>query len=160
MKTARLIIMLSACATVYGCAVSDESPMTLYQRLQAEDPAIRILAARDAASQKDKKAVGLLIDRLTDPETDVRMFSHMALQKITGKDFGWRPWEPADKRYEAARRWRAWWLQQQGASPAGADPTGAAQAWMTAPDGPASQPATPPAATQPASTQPTTGGTD
>ncbi len=139
MSCAKIIMVLSAGIALAGCVASDETSMTLYEQLQAEDPALRIQAAKKAAQNDDRQAVGLLIDRLTDPEADVRLFSHMALQKITGQDFGWRPWEPADDRYEAARRWRAWWLEQQGASPEAAQPKEAAAQWMAEPDEEASR---------------------
>jgi hypothetical protein len=136
---AKIIMMLSAGIALAGCVASDDTSLTLYEQLQAEDPALRIQAAKKAAQREDRQAVGLLIDRLTDPEADVRLFSHLALQKITGQDFGWRPWEPGDDRYEAARRWRAWWLEQQGASPEAARPQSAAAEWMAEPEDEASR---------------------
>jgi hypothetical protein len=151
-KTIWVLPAMLAAAIAAGCVATDDSSQSLYQRLQAEDPAVRIQAAREAAGRNDRKAVGLLIDRLDDPEADVRLFSHIALQKITDQDFGWQPWKPDAERQDAARKWRAWWLQQQGAPAEAATPEGAAAAWMTR-DVPATQPADQTPETQPA-TQP------
>jgi hypothetical protein len=121
-----IVVAVLAIIVTDGCVANDPTAGSLYQRLQAEDPAVRIQAAREAAQRKDRRAVGLLIDRLSDPEDDVRFFSHIALQKITDQDFGWQPWQPEAERSKAVQQWRAWWLVEQGASPEAATATGAA----------------------------------
>lgn len=121
-----IAVAVLAIIVTAGCVANDSTAGSLYRRLQAEDPAVRIQAARAAAQRKDRQAVGLLIDRLSDPEDDVRFFSHIALRKITGQDFGWQPWQPQTVRREAVRQWRAWWLARQGGSPQAATAAGAA----------------------------------
>lgn len=95
--------VLAACLT--GCDGSDKS---LYVRLQDEDPAVRIFAARRAGGIRDAKAVPYLIDRLSDSERDVRFFAVLALRKITGETKGYKHYASARQRAEAELRWRAW----------------------------------------------------
>ena len=95
--------VLAACLA--GCNGSDKS---LYARLQDEDPAVRATAARSAGELRDRKAVPYLIDRLTDSERDVRLFSVLALRKITGLNKGYLHYAPATGRAKAERRWRDW----------------------------------------------------
>ncbi len=94
-----LLLVLAAA----GCGPSGPE---LYQQFQDEDPAVRIKAIVQAGKLKDQKSVPYLVDRLTDSESDVRFFAIIALQKITGEDKGYKPWEPDAKRKEAVGRWR------------------------------------------------------
>lgn len=80
----------------------------MYERLQHEDPAVRIQAAVEAAENRDRESVSLLIDRLEDPNADVRFFSWIALRKITGTSHGWNYYDPPEKRSQAVERWRQW----------------------------------------------------
>ncbi len=86
-----------------GCG--PDSP-ELYRQFQDEDPAVRIKAIVKAGETKDQKSIPYLVDRLTDSESDVRFFAIIALQKITGEDKGYKPWEPEARRKEAVDRWR------------------------------------------------------
>ena len=74
---------------------------------------MRVRAAVMAGNQRDEEAVPLLIDRLSDIDPDVRLFSGMALTKITGKDFGWRAYAPRAERDQAIVRWRDWLKQRR-----------------------------------------------
>ncbi len=110
-------------AMVVGCVASTPQTGTIYQRLQNEDPAVRIEAIIQAGDRKDTKAVPLLVDRLSDTQPDVRLFAIMALRKITGMDFGWRAYDPADKRNLAIRRWQQWIKEQHENSESTSEPT-------------------------------------
>ena len=94
-----------------GCDASGGG--TLYQRLQHEDPAVRIEAMRQAVRQNDDQALPYLVDRLNDSETDVRFFAIVALEKMTGRRMGYEHYAPATQRAEAVERWRAW-LRRRG----------------------------------------------
>jgi hypothetical protein len=108
MKTVTVFILVVIGVVVAGCVASTPKTGTIYQRLQNEDPAVRCDAILEAGNTKNAKTIPLLIDRLSDTESDVRMFSGIALRKITGKDFGWQSWDPRIKRDKAIRRWRQW----------------------------------------------------
>lgn len=69
------------------------------QALKAANPApIRLGAIEALADVRDGQAVGLLIELLSDGESDIRRSAHWALCVLTRQDFGRDP-EP----------WSAWW---------------------------------------------------
>jgi hypothetical protein len=106
--TCSSILLLS----LLGCEASTPTVGTIAQRLQAEDPSVRIQAAVEAGNSDDKKVVPLLVDRLSDTDSDVRFYAGMALEKIVGQDLskemGWVSYDPADERDKAVTRWRQW----------------------------------------------------
>jgi len=108
MKTVAVFILVVIGVVVAGCVASTPKIGTIYQRLQNEDPAVRGAAILEAGNTKNTKTIPLLIDRLSDTESDVRMFAGIALRKITGKDFGWQSWDSRIDRDKAIRRWRQW----------------------------------------------------
>lgn len=97
---------------ILGCQAITPKVGTIAQRLQAEDPDVRIQAAVEAGNMGDKKVVPLLVDRLTDCNSDVRFYAGMALEKILGQDvskeMGWVSYDSADERDKAVTRWRQW----------------------------------------------------
>jgi hypothetical protein len=130
-----MLACLSFATWMIGCVASTPKTGTLYERLQDKDPAVRIQAAVEAGNQQDRKTVPLLVDRLSDAYSDVRLYSGLALERIVGqkvyREMGWRSYDPPEARDKAIRRWRQWVEKEHGT--------------------PASKPAT----TQPATTQPT-----
>jgi hypothetical protein len=104
--------------------------------LQSQDPSVRIDAIVAAAKAKDRQAVPLLVDRLSDSEEDVRFFAGIAIERITGETMGWHCYDPPARREAAIERWREW--LKEGPGPAGRK---------------ASPAATRPATPQPATTQ-------
>lgn len=101
-----------------GCEATTPKVGTVARRLQAEDPAVRIQAAVEAGNTGDKEVVPLLVDRLTDTDSDVRFYAGMALEKILGQELsqqmGWVSYDPADQRNQAVTRWRRWVKEQYG----------------------------------------------
>jgi len=91
-------------SSLSGCA----APADLYQRLQDEDPKVRAAAAVQAGKLKDRAALPYLVDRLDDPEEEVRFVAYLALRNITGQTMGWNYADPPERRAEAVARWRAW----------------------------------------------------
>jgi len=102
--------LLGVAGLFCGCGPASDSAtgQNLYARLQNEDPAVRIGAIEEAAKANDRKALPYLVDRLTDTESDVRMFASVALREMTGQDFGWRFYETSTQREAAQQRWRTW----------------------------------------------------
>jgi len=81
---------------------------TLYERLQDENPTVRVRAVIQAGQAKDPKAVPYLIDRLSDSERDVQFFAFLALEKITGRTTEHRYYDSPQERAAAERQWRQW----------------------------------------------------
>ncbi len=106
------ICLFVALLTLPGCVASTPTAGTIAERLQAEDPDVRIQAAVEAGNSDDRKVVPLLVDRLSDTNSDVRFYAGMALEKIAGQDvskkMGWVSYSPADQRNKAIKRWRQW----------------------------------------------------
>ncbi len=101
-----------------GCVASTPQTGSLYERLQNENPAVRIQAAVQAGNEKDSQALPLLVDRLSDSESEVRLFAGLSLKKIAGKELfekmGWVFYDPPDERGEAIDKWREWLKKKSG----------------------------------------------
>jgi len=98
-----LFITASTCFIV-GCGKSCD----LASGFQNEDPKVRISAIRRAGRDKDQSATPYLVDRLSDSEAEVRMFSIIALKEITGLTNGYRHYDPTVSRDKAIEKWRVW----------------------------------------------------
>ncbi len=112
-RTATIISKLVLAAGLLGGCVATTPEVTdIYKDLQSEDPAVRIQAAVKAGNTRDAKAIPLLVDRLTDTDSDVRMFASIALRKITGEEhydkMGWQFYDKPDQRDVGVRNWRNW----------------------------------------------------
>lgn len=108
---------LAACCAAAGCGALQRR--TVAERLQAEDPDVRIAAIHDAARSGDDELLPLLVERLSDSHAEVRLFAFIALRQRTGKTLGYRYYDPRPQRQEAIERWRAY-LRRNG-SPGKAD---------------------------------------
>ena len=94
---------LCAAVLVGGCA----RPASLTQRIQDNDPKVRIAAIQEAVEDKDQQVVPLLVDRLLDQDRSVRFFASRALKEITGEDHGYDYRADQSSRRAAVARWRA-----------------------------------------------------
>ncbi|MGC9454491.1 MAG: HEAT repeat domain-containing protein [Phycisphaerae bacterium] len=103
-----LIWAATALAAVFAMPGCDSPGGNLYQRLQHEDPSVRIEAMRQAAEAKDMAAAPYIVEQLNDSDADVRMFAIISLEKITGRRLGYQHYAPAAQRDEAIERWRQW----------------------------------------------------
>jgi hypothetical protein len=110
------LCLLAGLAALGGCG----GP-TVAAGLQSEDPSQRINSAVEAGQSRDANAAPLLVDRLSDSDSDVRFYAILALRKITGTDMGYSFYDPPDQREAAIARWRQWLGQKNWAStlPAG-----------------------------------------
>ena len=108
-RTLTLLTTTLAFAALNGACLGPVRPSgDVCQRLQHENPGVRVDAAIEAGNSGDKRTVPFLIDRLTDQDSTVRMISATALRKITGRDFGFVPWASPQQQEEAVKKWRAW----------------------------------------------------
>lgn len=89
-----------------GCTVGND----LYKDFEHAAPAKRMKAVIRAGEAKDEKAVPHMVALLTDSEPEVRMFTILALRKITGKTMNpaYRYFDRAAVRIEATEEWLKW----------------------------------------------------
>lgn len=112
------VAMLCGLASgMVGCTASTPTGGTLQQRLQDENPSVRIDAIVQAAEQNDRTVLPLLVDRLNDSQRDVRFFAGLALEQMLGpqrwKRFGWVSWDPPAQREQAIEKLRNWLERQR-----------------------------------------------
>ena len=103
------VLIAGVLATAAGCS---QPSAELYSQFQSGDPAQRVAAIVQAGERKDPSAVPYLVDRLTDPQRDVRFFAIVSLEKITGQRMGYQEWASPQERQQAVGRWRQW-LEQR-----------------------------------------------
>lgn len=71
----------------------------------------------------DIQQVPYLVRRLTDERPDIRMSAFIALERITGRDFGYDPNSDEAERRRAVVRWENWWSDRtRTQEPAGPSP--------------------------------------
>ena len=129
-------VLAAGCVPGLGCSSSSQDVVTA---LQSDDPAVRQQAAIDAANGKDRRAVPLLVDRLSDSDDAVRFAAINALVQITGTDRGYRFYQPPGERAAAVARWRQW-LDGAYPKPAATGPaSGPAKAAPSSPGAPTSR---------------------
>lgn len=76
--------------------------------LRHEDPRVRAAAAKRAVLEGRKDLIPLLVANLSDPDGAVRLFTAVALRKLTGEDHGYNPSDPPGARARAVEEWNAW----------------------------------------------------
>ena len=91
-----------------GCANNKDIDGSLYMRLQHFDSTVRIRAILETVDSGDETVVPLLVDRLTDTNSNVRSLANKALREITNQNFGWSPWASTRPRQTAVDKWRIW----------------------------------------------------
>jgi hypothetical protein len=107
-------ILAAVCLALGGCGGGGGQPgQDISRGLQSEDPSQRVQAAVRAGNAHMRQAVPLLVDRLDDPDVEVRFAAIGALRRIIGEDFDYRFNEPASRRAAAVGRWRQW-LEREG----------------------------------------------
>ena len=115
-KTSRHLLAAAGMMTLMaGCA----RPHTPYpESFNSFLPEERILAAKHAAEIHDREAIPLLVDRLEDDDPAVRLFTILALEKITGTRLGYDYAGDELERARAAQRWRRYVAEQAASRPA------------------------------------------
>jgi hypothetical protein len=101
--------------TLAGCGPS-RTPYP--ESLNSHRPEERILAAKHAAEIGDRDVIGILVDRLEDDDEAVRMFTILALEKLTGTRHGYDYHADQTQRWRAVQRWRRYVALQSASSPA------------------------------------------
>jgi len=111
-------LALFVCAGVAALTGCDDPKSLLMKGLQHENPSVRTRSCVKAAGVRDRDALPLLVERLEDESSDVRMFAIGALERMTGKTLGYRFYADRQDRSDAVRRWREW-LKSRPAGPTG-----------------------------------------
>ena len=105
----RALLWIAVSAQPPGCSSTSE-PATgdILLDLEHRDPRVRILASERIVSEGKIELAPRLVKNLADPDGAVRMFAAVALRKLTGQDFGYKPFGLPSEQAEAVNAWNAW----------------------------------------------------
>jgi hypothetical protein len=98
-----ILLALTGCASTSEPATGD-----LARDLRHPDPRIRAYATKQVAEAQRTDLLDPLIQNLSDPDPAVRMFSAVALRKLTGQDLDFRPYGTVSEREAGIDRWKRW----------------------------------------------------
>lgn len=85
-----------------GCRASPRDP----RWLASDYPLDRVRAAVALAEAGDARAVPRLVDLLADDDRGVRLYSILALERLTGQTYDYVYYAPQPQRDAAVERWR------------------------------------------------------
>lgn len=91
---------------LYG-ALGCDTAAARRRALAAENPFDRAHGVVRASEGRDMGAVHKLVDLLEDPDSAVRMYAILALQRLCGQNYGYHYYESEPDRAAAVERWRA-----------------------------------------------------
>src|SRR5688572_28904905 len=97
----KMIVPLS-CAALGGCG-----PSALEGGFDSANPAAKLYAIEQAARHHDRSAVGQIIEQLDSDDPAVRLVAIAALQRLTGRTYDYRDYDPPQQRRQAIDRWKA-----------------------------------------------------
>lgn len=125
------IALAGAMGGVSGCADPGKEVS-----FEAQDPAARIRAIKQAARTEDRAAIPDLIQALDSEDPMQRLLAIRTLEKMTGQTLGYEHEAPWWQRDEAVQRWVEWAREQGLAAPArSADELSAGAGPAEAPEG-------------------------
>ena len=113
---------------VAGCrSTSDPATGDPEVDLAHADPRVRIQASFQVVTEDREDLYPQLIHNLRDRDGAVRLFTSIALRKLSGEDFGYRAYGTLGEREVAIRLWEDWWqTKNRGLPVRSEDPTDAA----------------------------------
>ncbi len=88
------------------CSAGCNSSGAQRQQLVSPYPLDRVRAAVQLAEAGDAQAVDLLIELLDDRDRGVRMYAILALERLCGKTYEYKYYDPEPLRAAAIARWR------------------------------------------------------
>ena len=107
------------CGMLVGLLGCGPRPDATAVRLEEPDPDDRIraivVATRQAEEDPGADVTAALVDRLDDEDDAVRFFAIGALDRLTGRRFGYRAYDPVEVRRLAVERWRRYLEERGGA---------------------------------------------
>lgn len=98
-----MLLLVSRCSSTLEPPSGD-----LYRDIRHRDPRIRVLAAKQAVAQDRRDLIPDLIENLSDRDGAVRMYSAIALRKLTGRDMGYLHFGAPQERQAAIEKWKEW----------------------------------------------------
>ena len=99
-----LLLGSSSCAST-----SDPASGDLAADLHHKDPRVRVEALIQAQREGRVDLIDLLLENLGHNDGPVRMVSATALRRLTGEDFGFKPYGTPAEQVDAVGRWQCWW---------------------------------------------------
>lgn len=103
---------VSATRSVVQSILERSDPAAIERHLGSPWPNVRRSAAEELGRRDLWTAIPRLIERLDDPDADVRAASAVSLRRLTNNFLGYQAQASLGKRREAADRWRTWWSQE------------------------------------------------
>lgn len=100
---------VSTTEPVLGSIMRDLPDAALEQNLSTAWPVVRRAAAAELGQRRGWMPVPALVDRLDDPDPEVRAEAASSLRRLTNRFFGYDARADVRVRDQAAQRWDAWW---------------------------------------------------
>ena len=118
---------------VAGAACSGPGPEKVVTN---PDPSGKIPAYKKAVREKDRRAARQMVKDLDSEDPAVRMFSIVALRRMTGGEtFGYQYFDETDQRRPAIQRWEDWLSGKGRNEPQQQDATAGSSGATDAPSG-------------------------
>lgn len=83
------------------------APPAIEGGFHSGNPASKLYAIEQAVRTDDSDALPQIVEQLDSDDPLVRMVAISALERMTGRTYGYRHYDPAPMRAEAVLRWRA-----------------------------------------------------
>jgi len=99
-----MIVCLLLAAGMIACTPAPRADEATFQ---SENPAAKLYAIQQAGDAKRTQDIPDLIAALDSDDPAVRLFAIKALEEITGKRYGYRPYDSPHLRRQAVDRWAA-----------------------------------------------------
>ena len=105
MRTAGLILWIAVATAALGATGGGCAPAKSEGDFHSADPGVKLYAITRAGRERDRSAIPHLIEQLDSDDHAVRMYSIVALERITGTRLGYVHHAPEHRRREAIERW-------------------------------------------------------
>ena len=97
-----------AAATALGQALKEKSAEELLALTDDANEQVRLAAARALANFGERRCLPVLLKLLSSQDNNVRTNSAMTLRQLSGQQFAFASYDPAEKRAAAIEKWREW----------------------------------------------------
>jgi hypothetical protein len=102
MSALQCCMMAAVAATLSACG-----PPASQGGFDSANPAAKMYAIEQAARSGDRTAVRQIVEQLDSDDPAVRMLAIATLQRLTGRTYGYRDFDPPEVRRQAIQRWSA-----------------------------------------------------